>query len=75
MAIRKKTAKAPESPGFVRIKLVRSLIGYPGKQRLVARGLGLRKLNSEVVRPNTPEIRGMVQKIIHVLEVEAVEGK
>jgi large subunit ribosomal protein L30 len=75
MAIRKKTAKAPESPDFVRIKLVRSLIGYPGKQRLVARGLGLRKLNSEVVRPNTPEIRGMVQKIIHVLEVEAVEGK
>jgi large subunit ribosomal protein L30 len=75
MAIRKKTAKAPEGPGIIRIKLVRSLIGYPAKQRLVARGLGLRKLNSEVVRPNTPEIRGMVQKIIHVLKVDAVEGK
>jgi large subunit ribosomal protein L30 len=75
MAIRKKTAKAPEGSGIVRIKLVRSLIGYPAKQRLVARGLGLRKLNSEVVRPNTPEIRGMVQKIIHVLKVDAVEGK
>jgi large subunit ribosomal protein L30 len=75
MAIRKKTTKAPESPAFIRVKLVRSLIGYPAKQRLVARGLGLRKLNSEVVRPNTPEIRGMVQKIIHVLNVDAVEGK
>jgi large subunit ribosomal protein L30 len=75
MAIRKKTAKAPESPAFIKIKLVRSLIGYPAKQRLVARGLGLRKLNSEVVRPNTPEIRGMVQKIIHVLKVETMEGR
>jgi large subunit ribosomal protein L30 len=75
MAIRKKTTKVPKSPAFIRVKLVRSLIGYPAKQRLVARGLGLRKLNSEVVRPNTPEIRGMVQKIIHVLNVDAVEGK
>ena len=75
MAIRKKTAKAPESPAFIRVKLVRSLIGYPAKQRLVARGLGLRKLNSEVVRPNTPEIRGMIRKIIHVLKVETMEGK
>jgi large subunit ribosomal protein L30 len=75
MAIRKKTTKVPKSPAFIRVKLVRSLIGYPAKQRLVARGLGLRKLNSEVVRPNTPEIRGMVQKIIHVLNVDAVEGQ
>ncbi len=75
MAIKKKSAKASKAPGFIRIKLVRSLIGYPGKQRLVARGLGLRKLHSEVVRPDTPEIRGMVQKIIHVLEVETTEGK
>ena len=75
MAIRKKTAKAPESPAFVRVKLVRSLIGFPARQRLVARGLGLRELNSEVIHPNTPAIRGMVQKIIHVLNVDAVEGK
>jgi len=75
MAIRKKTAKVSQGSGFIRIKLVRSLIGYPEKQRIVARGLGLRKLNSEVVRPNTPEIRGMVQKIIHVLKVEPMEEK
>ena len=75
---RLKTPKVVEEggatkPGLLRIKLVRSLIGYNRSQRVVAKGLGLRKLNSEVVRPDTPEIRGMVNKIIHVLKVEAVE--
>jgi len=75
---RTKTPKVVEEgeatkPGLLRIKLVRSLIGYNRSQRVVARGLGLRKLNSEVVRPNTPEIRGMINKIVHVLKVETVE--
>ena len=74
MAIKeKKTLRAPEGSAYLKIKLVRSLIGYPSGQRVVARGLGLRKLNSEVVRPNTPEIRGMINKISHVLKVEAME--
>jgi large subunit ribosomal protein L30 len=59
----------------LRIKLVRSLIGYPRTQREVAKGLGLRKINSEVIRPDLPEIRGMVNKIIHLLKVEVVEKK
>ncbi|MDD8031337.1 MAG: 50S ribosomal protein L30 [Acidobacteriota bacterium] len=58
---------------YLKIKLVRSLIGHPQKHRLVAYGLGLRKLNSEVVRKNTPEIRGMVKKISHLLKVEEIE--
>jgi len=75
---RMKTSKPAEEggaakPGLLRIKLVRSLIGYDRSQRVVAVGLGLRKLNSEVVRPDTPEIRGMIKKIVHVLKVEAVE--
>ena len=57
------------------IKLVRSLIGYPRTQREVAKGLGLRKINSEVIRPDLPEIRGMVDKIIHLVKVEVVEKK
>jgi large subunit ribosomal protein L30 len=74
MAIKeKKTLRAPEGSAFIKVKLVRSLIGYPKDQRVVARGLGLRKLNSEVVRPNTPEVRGMINRISHVLKVEALE--
>ena len=58
---------------YLKIKLVRSLIGRPEKHRLVAQGLGLRKLNSEVVRKDSPEIRGMVRKISHLLKVEEIE--
>jgi large subunit ribosomal protein L30 len=72
-APRKRAEKAAEAPQYVRITLVRSLVGYPGSQRLVARGLGLRKLQSHVVRPASPEILGMVRKISHVLKVEATE--
>jgi large subunit ribosomal protein L30 len=59
----------------LKIKLVRSLIGYPRAQRKVAWGLGLRKPNAEVIRPNTPDIMGMVKKIPHLVEVEVVENK
>lgn len=57
----------------LRIKLVRSLIGHPKKQQEVARGLGLRKLNSEVVRKDCPEVWGMIKKISHLVKVEALE--
>ncbi|MBN1939082.1 MAG: 50S ribosomal protein L30 [Candidatus Aminicenantes bacterium] len=61
------------APRKVKITLVRSLIGYPESQRLVARGLGLGKPNSYVVREDTPSIRGMIRKITHVLKVEDAE--
>ena len=57
----------------IKVTLVRSLVGYPEWQRAVARGLGLGKPNSWVVREDTPSIRGMVRKINHVLKVEVVE--
>jgi len=58
---------------YLKIKLVHSLIGRPEKHRLVARGLGLKKLNSEVIREDCPEIRGMVRKISHLVKVEEIE--
>ena len=67
----KRVAKEPER--YLKITLVRSLIGYNRSQREVAKGLGLRKLQSHVVRKETPEVRGMIRKISHVLKVEAVE--
>jgi large subunit ribosomal protein L30 len=60
-------------PSTLKITLFRSLIGYPEPQRVIARSLGLRKPNDTVVRPNTPEIRGMVRKIPHLLRVEVLE--
>jgi large subunit ribosomal protein L30 len=57
----------------LKITLVRSLIGYPEPQRVIARSLGLRKPNDTVVRPDRPEIRGMVRKIPHLVRVEVLE--
>jgi large subunit ribosomal protein L30 len=56
----------------VRVTLVRSLLGRPEKQIRVIRALGLRKTNDVVVKFNTPTIRGMIQKVIHLLQVEVV---
>ena len=64
--------KKGSGSGELRVTLVRSLIGYPENQRVTARGLGLRKINSSVVRPDNPEIRGMINKIIHVVKVEVI---
>lgn len=55
--------------GKIKIKLVRSPIGTPEKQRRVVKGLGLRKLNQIVERPDTPVFRGMVKKVPHLLAV------
>ncbi len=55
--------------GKIKIKLVRSPIGTPDKQRRVVKGLGLRKLNQIVERPDTPVFRGMVKKVPHLLHV------
>lgn len=57
----------------LRIKYVRSAIGRPGSQKEVVRGLGLRKLNQVVERPDTPAVRGMVAKIPHLVQI--IEGE
>jgi len=51
------------------VTLVKSGIGRPEKHRLVLQGLGLNKLNKSVVLKNTPEIRGMISKIAHMVKV------
>ena len=59
----------------LRVELVRSLIGRPRKQREVIKGLGLRRVHSEVLRQDCPEIRGMIRKVEHLVRVEVVEKK
>ena len=53
--------------GKIRIKLVRSPISRPMKQKKMVRALGLRKINQVVERPDTPAFRGVVAKIPHLL--------
>ncbi len=54
----------------IKITLIRSSIARPGKQKQVLAGLGLKRLNKAVVRLDTPEIRGMVNKVSHLVSVE-----
>ena len=53
----------------IRIRQVHSGIGFPRKQKLVLKGLGFRRLYQVVERPDTPAIRGMVNKVQHLVEV------
>ena len=54
----------------VRVTLVRSPIGYTKDQKATAMALGLRQMNQTVEHLDTPALRGMVQKIIHLVRVE-----
>jgi len=56
--------------GALKITLRKSVIGRPEKHRRTVQSLGLRKLNRQVLLKDTPVVRGMVQKVSHLLEVE-----
>jgi large subunit ribosomal protein L30 len=60
---------------LLKVRLVRSLVGRPKKQREVVKGLGLRKINSEVTRKDCPEIRGMINRVHHLVKVEELDKK
>lgn len=64
-----KTRKAAKAAGTVRIKMIGSVIGCPEEQRATVRGLGLRRLQQVVEREDTPMVRGMVNKIPHLVTV------
>jgi large subunit ribosomal protein L30 len=53
----------------LRITWVKSSIGYSQDQKATIRALGLRRLGHSVLQPETPSIRGMVQKVSHLVEV------
>jgi len=53
----------------IRIKLVKSPICTPEKHKVIVRGLGLKKLNQVVEKPDNPGIRGMVKKVPHLLAI------
>jgi len=57
------------SQGRVRVKQVRSAIGYNQRQRATLRGLGLRRINHVVELEDTPAIQGMINKVRHLVVV------
>ncbi len=58
----------------LKITLIKSYIGKPQKQREILRGMGLEKLNKTVMLKDTPEIRGMVNKVSHLVFMEEIKG-
>jgi large subunit ribosomal protein L30 len=56
----------------VKVTLVKSLIGTRKDHRATVKGLGLGRLNTSKVLVNTPEVKGMINKVSYLLRVEAV---
>ena len=54
----------------LKITLVRSTIGQKPKTRATVRSLGLRKIRQSTVRPDSPDLRGMINRISHLVDVE-----
>jgi large subunit ribosomal protein L30 len=54
----------------VKLTLIYSPIGYEKSQKETVRALGLRRLNYSVTREDSPALRGMINKVIHLLKVE-----
>jgi large subunit ribosomal protein L30 len=57
--------------GSVKVTLVKSIIGTKETYRATVRGLGLRRMNHSRVLVDTPEVRGMINKVSYLLKVEA----
>ena len=68
-SINSSMSKAKTQNGQIQIKLVRSGIGFPANQKKVIQGLGFTRLNQVITRQDTPQIRGMVFKIRHLVEI------
>jgi len=58
------------SNNTIRVKLIRSVNGRLESHKACVRGLGLRRMNHEVEVADTPENRGMINRVIYLLEVQ-----
>ena len=59
----------------LRITYTKSAIGYNAKQKLTIKALGLRKLQHSVEHDDSPVIRGMINKVSHLVTVEEIVGE
>ena len=56
--------------GKLKVTLVKSMIGRPEKHRKILRSMGLAKINRTVEFKDTPSIRGMINKVSHLVNAE-----
>lgn len=54
----------------IRVRQIKSAIGYDKRQRATLRGLGIRRMHQMVEVQDTPSVRGMINKIPHLVRVE-----
>ena len=67
--VAKTKSKTEAAAATIRIQYYRSTIAFPRTQKEIVLSLGLRKLNQIVERPDTPSMRGMVEKVPHLLRI------
>ena len=69
------SSPATSESKIVRVTLVKSPIGYSKRQKGTVRALGLRRMNQTVEHVDSPVLRGMLNKVSHLVEVEEVFEK
>ena len=55
---------------MIKITLIKSVIGQKPEKRATVRSLGLKKINSSVVKEDTPAVRGMAEAVAHLIKIE-----
>jgi large subunit ribosomal protein L30 len=63
-------AKKAETPKLLHITLVKSVIGYPQRQKATVRALGLNRINQTVEQKDSAVIRGMIAKVNHLVSIQ-----
>lgn len=58
----------------LQVKLVKSAIGHPKRQKETVKALGLRKIGQMVEHQDTPAIRGMIGKVSHLVQVDEISA-
>jgi large subunit ribosomal protein L30 len=64
------TKKAVSTKSTVTVTLIKSFYGRLPKHRATVTGLGLKRINHTVILEDTPEVRGMINKVSYLLKVE-----
>ena len=65
-------AKKEAKEKVLRVTLVKSPIGYEQSQKATVRALGLHRMHQSVEHVDSPALRGMLAKVVHLLEVEEI---
>ncbi len=63
------TERKKQEEKSIKIHYYRSAIGYSYKQKQLVKSLGFKRLNQVIERPDTPTIRGIVNKVPHLLRI------